>query len=147
MVMTPSLGFAEEGPFALLQGSWSGDGTITSNKGNTERIRCRAKYFVSPSGQNLDQQLTCASDSYRFDVSSGLVRQNDGSIAGKWTETNRNVTGDVSARQDGDAIAAKISGPSFTAQMTLTTNGDEQSVQISPSSGDITSVTISLKRT
>lgn len=146
LVTFPSFCEAQAGQFLTLQGSWSGDGTITTNRGNSERIRCRAKYFVSPSGLNLDQQLTCASDAYRFDVNSGLVRQSDGSIAGTWTETSRNVTGKVSAQQDGDAIAAQISGPSFTAQMTLTTTGDAQNVQINPNGGDISSVTISLKR-
>src|SRR5579863_8972764 len=146
LATSPSLCIAQEGPFAALQGAWSGDGTITSTNGNSERIRCRAKYFVSPSGANLDQQLNCASDSYHFNVSSGLVRQNDGSIAGTWTESSRNVTGNVKARQDGDTIAARVSGPNFTAQMTVTTTGDGQNVQISPSGSDITSVTIALKR-
>jgi hypothetical protein len=145
--ISPPLSAAEDsGPFSTLQGSWSGDGAIVS-QGRTERIRCRAKYYVSPSGQNVDQQLRCASDSYKFDVNSGLVRQGDGSIAGTWTETTRNVTGTVSARADGASIAAKIAGPSFNAEMNLTTTEDRQEVEITPSGGDITSVKISMERT
>jgi hypothetical protein len=145
--ISPAISAADEnGPFATLQGAWSGDGSIVS-QGRTERIRCRAKYYVSPSGQNVDQQLRCASDSYHFDVNSGLVRQGDGSIAGTWTETTRNVTGTVSARVDGDSIAAKIAGPSFNAEMSMTTTADRQDVEITPSGGDISSVKITLQRT
>jgi hypothetical protein len=141
-----SYGLAQENPFLALQGSWAGNGSITTSDGRSERIRCQAKYFVSPSGNNLDQQLRCASDSYRFDVNSGLVREGPGSIAGQWSETSRNVTGNVSARQQGDSIVASVEGPSFTASMTVTTRGDSQNVQILPNGADIKSVTISLRR-
>lgn len=142
----PSLGFAQTGPFANLEGAWAGNGTISMNDGRTENIRCRAKYFVSPSGSNLDQQLRCASDSYHFDVNSGLVRQADGAIAGQWTETTRNATGSVSARQNGDVINAQITGPSFTAAMTMETHGDGQKVEILPNGSEIKSVSVDLHR-
>jgi hypothetical protein len=146
-VFSPAVGFAEDdAPFATLQGSWSGQGAVTSSEGKSEPIRCRAKYFVSPSGQNLDQQLRCASDSYHFDVNSGLVRQGDGSIAGTWTETSRNVTGNVTAHAEGDSISAKIAGPSFTADMSVVTKADHQDVQITPKGGDITLVKIAMDR-
>jgi hypothetical protein len=141
-----SSGLAETGPFAGLEGSWVGEGTLTAGDGHTERLRCRAKYFVSPSSLNLDQQLRCASDSYRFDVNSGLVRDASGAIAGTWTETNRNVTGKVKARPEGDSIVANVTGPSFTAKMTVTTSADRQNVEIVPSGADIKSVTINLHR-
>jgi hypothetical protein len=141
-----SFGWAQDGSFLALQGSWAGNGSIATSDGRTERIRCHAKYFVSPSGNNLDQELRCASDSYRFDVNSGLVREGPGSIAGQWTETSRNVTGNVSARQQGDSIIASVDGPSFTASMTVTTRGDSQNVQIVPNGADIKSVTINLRR-
>ena len=142
----PTLSSAQTGPFADLEGAWAGNGTISMNDGRTERIRCRAKYFVSPSGSNLDQQLRCASDSYRFDVNSGLVRQGDGVIAGQWTETTRNASGSVSARKNGDVIDAQITGPSFTAAMTVQTAGDGQRVEIVPNGSEIRSVSVDLHR-
>ena len=145
--LSPALARSQESQFLNLQGAWSGDGVITVNDGRSERIRCRAKYFVSPSGQNIDQQLRCASDSYRFDVNSGLVLQGDGSIVGTWTESSRNINGRVNARLHEDSIAARIAGPGFTAEMTVTTSADHQNVQISPSGGgDIRSVTIDMNR-
>jgi|SRR5579863_2920312 len=133
-------------PFASLEGSWTGVGTIVARDGHSENIRCRAKYFASPSGRNLDQQLRCASDSYRFDVNSGLVRQGDGSIAGTWTETTRNASGRVTAQEQGDSIMADIAGPNFTAKMNVTTQGDRQSVEIQPNGSDIAEVTIAMNR-
>ncbi|HLH49592.1 MAG TPA: hypothetical protein VKV96_09645 [Roseiarcus sp.] len=146
MLVLPCLSDAQESVFANLQGSWAGEGTITSSDGHAERLRCRTKYILSPSGQNLDQQLRCASDSYRFDVNSGLVQQGNGTIAGTWTETTRHVTGNVSAQETGDSIAVKISGPSFAAQMAITLKDDHQHIEIAPNSGDIKSVTIDLTR-
>lgn len=145
MLVLPCLSVAQESVFANLQGSWTGDGTITASDGHAERLRCRTKYILSPSGQNLDQQLRCASDTYRFDVNSGLVRKGN-EIAGTWTETTRHVTGSVSAQETGGSIAAKISGPSFAAQMTITIKDDQQHIEIAPNSGDIKSVTIDLAR-
>src|SRR5579872_2833584 len=98
-LLSPSFAFAQTGPFADLEGAWTGKGVISASDGHSEPIRCRAKYYVSPSGRDLDQQLRCASDTYRFDVNSGLVRQANGEILGRWTETNRNASGSVNARE------------------------------------------------
>jgi len=46
-----------------------------SRTGRTERLRCRATYRVDGSGTGLQQSLRCASDSYKFDLSSDLVTQ------------------------------------------------------------------------
>jgi hypothetical protein len=144
--LPPSTGLAQSGgPFVTLEGSWAGDGTLTAGDGHSERLRCKAKYFVSPSGQNLDQQLRCASDSYHFDVNSGLVRDGGG-ISGTWTETNRNASGSVEARAEGDSIVARVAGPSFTASMTVTTSANRQKVQIIPNGADIKSVSIDMRR-
>src|SRR4051812_9506534 len=61
------------GPFAGMAGVWSGGGTVTLDDGSSERIRCRATYAVGNGGNGLNQSLTCASDSYRFNLSSNVV--------------------------------------------------------------------------
>jgi hypothetical protein len=139
-------GRAQDAPFSDLEGSWIGNGALTTANGRSERIRCRAKYFASPSGRILDQQLRCASDTYRFDVNSGLVRDASGAIAGTWTETTRNASGSVRARQEGDSIVAKITGPGFTADMTVATHGDDQRVEILPNGADVKSVAMDMHR-
>ena len=68
-----SASYAQSGPFTGMAGVWSGGGTVTLDDGSTERIRCRATYAVSGNGTGLNQSLTCASDSYRFNLSSNVV--------------------------------------------------------------------------
>ena len=65
------------GPFAGFDGSWSGAGTVTLSNGANEHIRCKADYKVNTTGLGLKQNLHCASDSYKFDLSSDVTSQGD----------------------------------------------------------------------
>src|SRR5690606_31567468 len=85
-----SVSHAETGVFKGLSGHWSGGGTVALAGGPKERIRCKAVYSVS--GHELHQRLRCASDSYRFDLSS-TVREQGGRLSGSWSETSRNIQG------------------------------------------------------
>src|SRR5436853_2655022 len=89
-----SVSYAQSGPFAGMAGVWAGGGTITLDDGSSERIRCRATYAVGAGGNGLNQSLTCASDSYRFNLSSNVVARGD-VLSGTWSETSRNVSGNV----------------------------------------------------
>ncbi|MDX7953322.1 hypothetical protein P7D22_19340 [Lichenihabitans sp. Uapishka_5] len=134
-----------DSPFSSLAGSWSGNGTISMNDGHNERIRCKAQYEVAPSGIIMHQNLRCASDSYKFEVKSSL--QADGSqILGSWTETTRQVTGNVTGTIQGGTIATSVKGTGFTATLGVQTKGNSQSVSIVPTGTDIQSVKIDLKR-
>src|ERR1700674_4791493 len=62
--------YAQSAPFSGMAGAWSGEGRIDLQAGASEPLRCRATYTVGGDGRTLDQHLRCASDSYRFDVSS-----------------------------------------------------------------------------
>jgi hypothetical protein len=137
---------AQQGPFASLIGSWSGAGFIKLANGQRERLRCRANYTVGENGTRLVQSLRCASDSYRFDVNSNIVSEG-GTLSGSWTETSRNASGSVSGRVSGGQIHARIDGAGFSAQLTLSTRGDRQSVTIESPGHDITEVSVALTRT
>jgi hypothetical protein len=147
LLLLASQGHAQrpDAPFAGLSGAWHGSGTITMSNGASERIRCRAGYTVSNQGMNLQQDLRCASDSYKFDVTSS-VGYADGAIFGTWTETSRNATGSVSGRAGGGSIQANIQGIGFVATLTVNTRGNTQSVAIRPTGTDVSSVTISLAK-
>src|ERR1700674_806033 len=86
---------AQSAPFAGMAGLWSGGGRIDLQNGTSERIRCRASYAVGGGGSTMQQQLRCASDSYRFEVSS-TVESRAGSLSGSWSELTRNLTGQIS---------------------------------------------------
>jgi hypothetical protein len=124
-----SASHAQSGPFAGLAGVWSGGGTVTLDDGSSERIRCRATYAVSRDGDGLNQSLTCASDSYRFNLASNVVASG-GSLSGTWSESSRGVTGNLEGRAANGTFQVIASAPGFNANITLTTRGNKQSVVI-----------------
>jgi hypothetical protein len=132
--------------FASLAGSWSGSGTITTSSGGSERIRCRARYAVGEGGRLLQQALTCASDSYKFEISSTIQVQGGSTVVGTWQEATRGVSGNLSGRISGPNISARVDGPGFAAGVAVNTSGHSQSVVIRPQGTDITDVSVSLHK-
>jgi hypothetical protein len=132
-------------PFAGLTGTWSGTGAITLANGSTERIRCRSAYAIGGDGHRLQQNLRCASDSYRFDLTSDVEYNEGGAITGRWIETTRNATGSLTGRASSGQIQARVDSPGFSANLTVTTRGNRQSVTIE-SQGELRGVSITLNR-
>jgi hypothetical protein len=125
-----SASYAQSGPFAGMAGNWSGGGTVTLDDGSSERLRCRATYAVGAGGNGLNQSLTCASDSYKFDLSSNVIAQGS-ALSGSWSESSRGVNGSIEGRSAANGhIQVVASAPGFTANLTLTTQGNKQSVVI-----------------
>jgi hypothetical protein len=139
-----SASFAQSGPFAGMAGTWSGGGTVTLDDGSTERIRCRATYAVGSGGNGLNQSLTCASDSYRFNLSSNVVAQGS-ALSGTWSEATRGVSGTLEGRGSGGNFQVVANAPGFTANISLTTRGNRQSVVIR-SDSSFRGASISLSR-
>ena len=137
---------AAEGPFTNFSGSWSGTGTVTVKDGTKERLRCKAHYDVSGGGAQLAQNLTCASDSYTFNVVSN-VTANGGAISGNWSETSRGANGQISGRIEPKQISATVAGPGFTAGIAIAARGGKQSVEIRPTGTDITDVSVTMSKT
>jgi hypothetical protein len=134
----------ESGPFAMLAGSWSGSGTVSVSNGSNERIRCNANYdVVNP--KKVQLSLRCASDSYNFNLLSA-INYEGGAISGSWTEATRNTAGHLSGRINGSQIQVAAQGGSFSADLTVQTRGDHQSVTIRSTGGDVTGASITLTR-
>lgn len=117
------------GPFAGMAGVWSGAGTVMLDDGSTERIRCRATYAVGAGGNGLQQTLTCASDSYKFNLTSNIMAQGS-AISGTWSEASRNINGNLEGRSGGGVFQVLATAPGFSANISLTTRGNKQSVVI-----------------
>jgi hypothetical protein len=117
-----------------MAGNWSGAGTVQLDDGSTERIRCRATYAVGGGGEGLNQNLTCASDSYKFNLSSNVIAQR-GVLSGTWSESSRGINGNLEGRAGGGVFQVIASAPGFTANLTLTTRGNRQSVVIKAETG------------
>jgi hypothetical protein len=121
-------GYAQSGgPFAGMAGVWAGGGTVTLDDGSRERLRCRANYAVA--GNTLTMNLTCASDAYRFDLRAGVVSEG-GAISGTWSETSRNVGGNLAGRGGAGNFQVLASSAGFNANISLRTAGSKQSIAI-----------------
>jgi len=142
LMLSLSASHAQSGPFAGFSGAWSGNGTVALSDGTTERIRCKADYKVDGTGLGLKQNLRCASDSYKFDLTSDVTSQGD-RIHGSWSEASRNIFGDLQGTAGGGQIDVFVEANGFAANLTLRTSGNKQTVQIT-SKGEIRGVTITM---
>ena len=134
-----------EGPFAGFDGNWSGSGTVALSDGTIENIRCKADYKVNANGLGLRQSLRCASDSYKFDLSSDVTSQGE-RISGNWSEKSRNIFGNLQGTAGGGQIDVFVEASGFAASLNLRTNGNKQIVHID-SKGEIRGVKITMTRT
>jgi len=145
LLLSVASGIAQSGgPFAGFDGSWSGNGTVALSNGTTEHIRCKADYKVNANGLGLKQNLHCASDSYKFDLSSDVTSQGD-RISGNWSEKSRNIFGNLQGTAGNGQIEVFVEASGFAANLTLRTNGTKQVVQID-SKGEIRGVTITMTK-
>jgi hypothetical protein len=130
----PPAAFAQ-GPFGAFSGNWSGTGTMRID-GKPERIRCQASYRPrGSSGHEIDLNLKCDSDSYKFDL-GGLFRADEGNhVSGQWTEHTRNVGGIVVGNVHGGRFQLHVESNAFTADMVIVTNSGAQRVSIDAQGG------------
>jgi hypothetical protein len=142
LIVSASASHAQSSPFVGFEGAWSGNGTVSLSDGTTEHIRCKADYKVNGTGLGLKQSLHCASDSYKFDLSSDVTSQGD-RISGNWSEASRNIFGNLQGTAGGGQIDVFVEANGFAANLTLRTTGNKQTVQIS-SKGEIRGVSITM---
>jgi hypothetical protein len=146
VLMFPQTGLAEPAhPFAKFLGRWRGSGQVVGVNGGSERINCRANYSALQEGAALSQTLVCASDSYRIDIRSNVVAAGQ-QVQGHWEETTRQATGDLVGHIANGAFEGDVTGPGFTAAISLRAVGRRQYVDIQAQGGDIAKVEINLSR-
>jgi hypothetical protein len=134
VAMSGSASHAQTGPFAGMAGNWSGGGTVTLDDGSTERIRCRSSDAVGAGGNGLNLGLTCASDSYKFDLRGNVVSER-GVLSGSWSETSRGINGILEGRGANGVFQVTVTTAGFNANLALTTRGNRQSIVIRAESG------------
>jgi hypothetical protein len=142
-------GASAAGLFVGMEGSWRGDGSIEWSTGETERMRCTAKYKLEDDGNKITQNLTCATDSTRLVIAS-VIKFNPkaGAITGSWSEKTYGITGTVTGRAGTGNIQALVETPDdrFTARVNVRTNGSRQEVTIKPEQLEVRNVSVSLRK-
>lgn len=128
-----------------LPGRWSGWGAVTHASGQSEQMKCVATYFVKDQGSLLEQNLRCASASYKIDAVARLAI--DGEVVrGQWEERSNAATGNVLGRVTGTGFNLSIQGEHFTAVMAVSTSTCKQSINIAPQGVEIQRIAIGLEK-
>jgi hypothetical protein len=133
------------GPFEVMAGSWSGSGMVNTSDGSHERVRCLAKYVSEKGGNGVQLDLRCATDSYKVEFTSNIV-QSGGSLSGNWFERTRRVGGQISGRAEGDQVNVRASGQTFTALLSVKTQGSRQTFSMESPGAWIPEFSIALNR-
>lgn len=138
---------AASGPFAGFPGSWDGTGKIRIGD-KIERIRCKATYSVQSSSESdVALHLSCASDSYKFDLSGDFQADESNHISGNWSESSRGVAGTASGTARGDRFQIHVDSAPISGNIVMVTRGQSQSVTIDTiGTEDKISATITLHR-
>jgi hypothetical protein len=136
----------ESAPFSALQGTWLGSGVIKKSNSTSERIRCLSAY-QSAGTASLQLGLRCASDSYNFDLAA-TVTSDGGPISGVWSEATHDISGTILGHSNGNGrqVQAIAQSVGFTANLTLTTRGDRQSILILSPGTEVPEVSIALEK-
>jgi len=116
-------------PFAELPGRWVGDGRLGLKDGKTETVKCRATYFVNPSGDELKQNIRCASASGKIEVKS-TVNAKDGKLSGTWNELVYNLGGEMTGEVTQRGFRIAVRAGDLTANMDVIVMNDRQIVEI-----------------
>ena len=129
------------GPFDALAGLWSGNGVVQTSDGGHERVRCKATYVAENAGHIVKLDLRCASDAYKFELSSNIM-QTGSSLSGNWFESTHRVGGSISGRNTGSEINARAEGDTFTALLTVKTNGHRHALPMQSPGAKVSQVSI-----
>jgi hypothetical protein len=145
VLAAPSAHAESAEPFEILAGSWSGNGVVNTSDGLHERVRCVAKYVSQRGGHTLGIDLRCASDSYKVEFTGSIVQAGD-ALSGNWFERTNRVGGRISGRANGNQIDMRADGDTFTALLTVKTQGTHQTFSMSSPGAKLSQFSIALNR-
>jgi hypothetical protein len=140
-ILSPSDARAAEA-FSALKGSWSGGGTASFAGGETEKLRCTARY--TGGGQNLGLNLRCASASAQINL-TGSLDSNGNKVSGDWSENSFGLSGGANGSTNGGSVRLRISGGA-NGYLTLNVSGNRHTVALSSQGTSLSGVNVSLAR-
>jgi hypothetical protein len=126
--------------FDALKGGWAGSGTARFAGGETEKLRCTARY--AGGGSNLSLSLKCASSSAQINL-TGQLSANGNKVSGSWNESSFGQSGDANGTTSGGSVRLRISGTQ-SGFLTLNVTGRSHTVAISTKGSTLQSVNVSL---
>jgi hypothetical protein len=135
----------KDAPFAELPGRWVGEGRIGMTEGKMESVKCRATYFVNGTGNELKQNIRCASAGGKVEVKSNVIAK-DGKLSGTWNELVYNLGGDMTGEVTERGFRITVRGGDLTANMDVIVMNDRQIVEIQFFNSSLRGLTLILKK-
>jgi hypothetical protein len=133
-------------PFKELPGRWIGEGRLGLKEGKTEKVQCRATYFVNPAGNELKQNIRCASASGKIEVKSLVNASKDGKLSGTWNELVYNLGGEMTGEVTERGLRIIVRAGDLTANMDVIVMNDRQIVEIQFFNSALRGLTLILKK-
>ncbi|MEO8419812.1 MAG: hypothetical protein ABI457_01340 [Hyphomicrobium sp.] len=133
-------------PFKALPGRWVGEGRLGLKEGKTEKVQCRATYFVNPAGNELKQNIRCASASGKIEVKSLVNATTDGKLNGTWNELVYNLGGEMTGEVTERGLRIVVRAGDLTANMDVIVMNDRQIVEIQFFNSALRGLTLILKK-
>jgi hypothetical protein len=133
-------------PFKELPGRWVGEGRLGLKEGKTEKVQCRATYFVNPAGNELKQNIRCASASGKIEVKSLVNASKDGKLSGAWNELVYNLGGEMTGEVTERGLRIIVRAGDLTANMDVIVMNDRQIVEIQFFNSTLRGLTLMLKK-
>lgn len=130
--------------WAMLEGRWSGVGTIALDGGGTERLKCQAVYQNEADG-HVAQRLTCVGASYRIEGSADLIFEGT-RLSGTWSERAYSVGGGLAGRAEGGRMTFKLDGPTFSGNVSIEVQRCRQSIAVTLNGTIISRIDAGLRR-
>jgi hypothetical protein len=135
----------KDAPFAELPGRWVGEGRIGMAEGKMESVKCRATYFVNGTGNELKQNIRCASAGGKVEVKSNVIAK-DGKLSGTWNELVYNLGGDMTGEVTQRGFRIAVRGGDLTANMDVIVMNNRQIVEIQFFNSSLRGLTLILKK-
>jgi len=132
-------------PFKALPGRWVGEGRIGVKDGKPESVKCRATYFVNDKGDELRQNIRCASAGGKVEVKSNVIAKG-GTLSGTWNELVYNLGGEMTGEVTERGFRIAVRGGGMTANMDVIVMNGRQLVEIQFFNSSIRGLTLILKK-
>lgn len=120
---------AETSPFAALAGRWVGEGVLGLRDSPTEKVKCRATYFLAEGKDEASQNIRCATAAGSVEIKS-VVANTGGVLSGTWQETTRNIGGNLEGKVTPQGFRVQVKSDSIAANMDIIVRGDKQVVEV-----------------
>ncbi len=120
---------ADASPFANLPGRWTGEGMLGLKDSPTEKVKCRATYFLTDGYDELKQNIRCATSGGSVEIKSAITHA-AGELSGTWQETTRNIGGDLTGKVTPLGFRITVKSQDITANMDIVVKGNKQIVEV-----------------